>query len=97
MRKAQVSDSRVIVALLSPFLIMILKGFILRLFNPLPNNRIFNETKLIAFEMTVILNVAKITMSFYVRVENTIGKRENAACQGFPKSCSLVLLKVGFV
>ena len=47
--------------------------------------------------MTVILNVAKITMSFYVREENTIGKRENAACQGFPKSCSLVLLKVGFV
>ena len=36
-------------------------------------------------------------MSFYVREENTVGKRENAAYQGFPKSCSLGLLKVGFV
>ena len=37
-----------------------------------------------------------MTISFCVREENTVGKRENAAYQGFPKSCSSGLLKVRF-
>ena len=64
-QKAQVSDSRAIMALLSAFPIMIFTGFILRLFNPLPNNRIFNETKLVAFEMKYTTqNLLRITFSF---------------------------------
>ena len=51
-QKAQVSYSRAIMALLSPFSTKIFKGFIFWLFNLLLNNRIFDETKLVAFEIT---------------------------------------------
>ena len=52
-------------ALLSAFPIMIFTGFILWLFNPLPNNRIFNETKLVAFGMKYTTqNLLRITFSF---------------------------------
>ena len=50
------------------------------------------------------LNVAKITISLFHGVENTVGKGENGGYQhfhlfpqGFPKASFLGLLKVGIV
>ena len=46
-------------------------------FNSLPNAKILNLTKLKAFADD-ILNVTKMMISLYDRVENTVGKGENA-------------------
>ena len=46
-------------------------------FNPLPNNKILDVTKLKAFA-DAKLNFDKITISLLDRVENTVGKGENA-------------------
>ena len=45
--------------------------------NSFPNNNILDETKLKAFADDK-LNVAKMTISHFDRVENTVGKGENA-------------------
>ena len=50
--------------------------------NSLPNNKILDLTKLEAFAADK-LNVAKMTISLFDRVENTGGKRENAGYQHF--------------
>ena len=65
------------------------------LFIPLPNDKILNVTKLKAFAENK-LNISKLTISLFDRVENTVGKGENAGHkhfllfpQCFPKpSCS---------
>ena len=68
--------------------------------NPLPNNKILDFTKLEELEDNKF-KVAKMRISLYDRVENTVGKGENAGYQHFllfpqcfPKSSSL---KVGIV
>ena len=50
--------------------------------NPLPNNKILDVTKLKAFA-DAKLNFDKITISLLDRVENTVGKGENAGYQHF--------------
>ena len=64
-------------------------------FNPLPNNKILDMTKLKAFANNK-LNFAKMVISLFHRVENTGGKGKNAFQKCFPKS-SLRSLKVGIV
>ena len=71
--------------------------------NPLPNDKILDETKLKAFADDK-LNIVKMMNSLYNRVENTVGKGENAGYQHlllfpqcFPKPSSLCSLKVGIV
>ena len=73
------------------------------LFNPLLNNKSLNATKLKAFADDKI-TVAKMRISLFHRVENTVGKGENAGYkhfllfpQCFPKPSSLGALKVGIV
>ena len=51
--------------------------FICHHFDTLPNNKIFDLTKLKAFAYDK-LNVARMTISLLDRVENTVGKEENA-------------------
>ena len=74
-----------------------------KLLNSLPNNKILDETKLSAHADDK-LNVAKMMISLFDGVENTVGKGENAGYQHFllfpqcfPKPSSLGLLKVGIV
>ena len=43
------------------------------------------------------LNVPEMKISIYDRVENMVGKGENAGYQPFPKPSSLGLLKVGIM
>ena len=70
----------------------------------LPINKILEVCKLKAFADDKI-NVTKMTISFFDRVENKCGKGENAVYQHFSfshrvfflKPNSLVLLKVGIV
>ena len=69
--------------------------------NPIPNDKILDMTKLKAFADNK-LNFAKMEISFCDRVENTIGKGENAGYQHFllflhcfSKPSSLGPLKVG--
>ena len=69
----------------------------------LPNNTILDTTRLKAFANDK-LNVAEMKISLYERVENTMGKGENASYQHFllfpqcfPKHSSLGMLKVGIV
>ena len=71
--------------------------------NPLPYDKFLdmNKLKKIADEK---LNITKITISLLDRIENTVGKGENAGYQHFllvlqcfPKPSSLGLLKVGIV
>ena len=50
--------------------------------NPLPNNKILDMTKLKAFADDK-LNVTKMKISLYDRVENTKGEGENAGIQHF--------------
>ena len=50
--------------------------------NPLPNEKILDLTKLKEFADKK-LNVAKMTISLFDRVENTVGKGENAGYQHF--------------
>ena len=51
-------------------------------YNPLPNDKILDVTKLKAFADDK-LNVATMMFSLYDRVENTAGKGENAGNQHF--------------
>ena len=51
-------------------------------FNSSPNDKLLNVTKLKAFAADK-LNVAKMMISLFDRVEKTVGKGENAACQHF--------------
>ena len=71
--------------------------------NFLLNNKILDMTKLKAFPDEK-LNVARMMISSLDRVENTVGKEENACYQHFllflqcfPQPSSLTLLKVGIV
>ena len=71
--------------------------------NSLPNDKIFDLTKLKAFADDK-LNIAIMTFFCSDRVENTVGKGENAGHQHFlrfphcfPKPSSLGSLKVGIV
>ena len=50
--------------------------------NTLPNDKILAVTKLKAFAVEK-LNIAKMTISLLDRVENTVGKGENAGYQHF--------------
>ena len=70
------------------------------LLNSLPNEKILDMTKVKASEDNK-LNVAKMIISLCYRVENTVGKEENAGYQHFllfpqcfPKPISLGSLKV---
>ena len=60
----------------------ILKYVCMQVVNPLANNKIFDMTKFKAFADD-ILKVAKITISPFENVENTVGKGENAGYQHF--------------
>ena len=68
--------------------------------NPLPNNKILEVTKLKSFEDNK-LNVAKMMTSLVDRVENTVGKGENAGYQHFllflhcfPSSMGLLQVRI---
>ena len=50
--------------------------------NPLPNDKILDVTKLKAFAEEK-LNIAKMTISLFDKVKNTVGKGENAGYQHF--------------
>ena len=72
-------------------------------FNPLPNDKFLDLTKLKAFADNN-LNVANMMNFLYDRAENTVEKGENAGYQHFllllqcfPKPSSLGWLKVGTV
>ena len=72
-------------------------------FNSLQNDKILDVTKLKAFADDK-LNMGKMTISLFERVENTVVKGENAGYQYFllfpqcfPKPSSLRSLKVGTV
>ena len=52
-------------------------------FNPLPDGKILDVTKLKAFADDKI-NVAQMMVSVFDRIENTVGKGENAGYQHFP-------------
>ena len=72
-------------------------------FNPFPNDKILDLTELKAFADNK-LNVTKLMSSLYDRVENTVGKGENADYQHFLlfsqyflKPSSLRSFKVGIV
>ena len=74
-----------------------------KIINPLPNNKILDVTKLKAFADDK-LNVARTMISLLDRIENTVGKGENAGYQHFllfpqcfPKPSSLGSLKVRIV
>ena len=69
--------------------------------NPLPNDNFLDMTKLKAFADDK-LEVAKMTISLCGRLENTVGKEENAGYQHFllfpqcfPSPSSLGSLKIG--
>ena len=71
--------------------------------NPLPNDKFLYMTKLKASAYDK-LNVAKMTIPLCDRVENTVGKEENAGYQHFllfpqcfPRPSSLGSLKIGIV
>ena len=77
-----------------------MKAFFL---NPFPNNKILDVTKLKVFADGK-LDIAKMTISLFDRIENTVGKGENAGnqhfllfLQCFPKPSSLGSLKVGIM
>ena len=77
-----------------------MKAFFL---NPFPNNKILDVTKLKVFADGK-LDIAKMTISLFDRIENTVGKGENAGNQHFllfpqcfPKPSSLGSLKVGIM
>ena len=72
-------------------------------FNPLSNDRILDATKLKALADNK-LNGAKMVISLFDKVKNTVRKEENAVYQHFilfqhcfPNPSSLGLLKVGTV
>ena len=55
----------------------------LKAFNPFPHNKILDQTKLKAFADDK-LNVTKIMISVYDRVENIVEKRRNCFYKQFP-------------
>ena len=63
------------------------------MFYPLPKDKILDVTRLKAFADDK-LKIVKMMTSLYNRVDNTVGKGENA---DFPKPFSLGSLKVGIV
>ena len=66
-------------------------------FNPLPNDKILDVTKLKAFADTKS-NIAKMTISLFDRAENTAGYQHFLLFpQCFPKPSFLGSLKVGTV
>ena len=72
-------------------------------FNSLPNNKILDVTKLKAFADDKI-NIAQVKISIFDKVENIVGKGENAGYQHFllfpqcfQKASFLGSLKVGIV
>ena len=72
-------------------------------FNPLPNDKLLDVTIVKAFADDK-LNIVKMMILLCSRVENTVGKGENAGFQRFllfpqcfPKASSLGSLKVGIV
>ena len=79
------------------------ESFFMSTFNSLPNGKNFRLMKFKAFAADK-LNIAKMTIPLFDRVENTVGKGENAGYQHFllfpqcfPKPSSLGSLKVGIV
>ena len=52
------------------------------MFNSLPNDKSFDVTNLKAFADDKFI-VAKMTISLFYRIENTVGKGENAGYQHF--------------
>ena len=73
------------------------------MFNSLPNDKMLDLSKLKVFADDMI-RIIKMTISLFGRVENTVGKGENAGYQhfllfpqSFPKPSSLGSLKVGIV
>ena len=60
----------------------------LYIINPLPDDKVLEGTNLRAFAEDK-LNVTKIMISLYDRVENTVGKGENAGYQHFSISHSV--------
>ena len=72
-------------------------------FNPLPDDKILDMTKLKAYADDK-LNIVKMMISLFNKVENTVEKGENAGCQHFllfpqcfQKPFSLGSFKVGIV
>ena len=66
-----------------------------RMLNPLPNDKVCDETKLKAFADNKS-NVARMTIALFDRAENNVGKGKNAGYQNFlhflqcfPESSSL--------
>ena len=83
--------------------IIVVKGKIAGIFNSLPNDKILDLTELKAFPYHK-LNVAKVRISYFDRVDNTVGKGENPGYQDFllftqcfTKPSSSGSLKVGIV
>ena len=64
--------------------------------NPLPNDKTLDVTKSKAFADKK-LNIAKMMISTFDIVENTLGKGENACYKCFPKPSSLGSLEVWIV
>ena len=60
-------------------------------FNPLPNNKMLDVTKLKAFADDKC-NVVKMTISLLIRIENGVGKEENAGYISFSHSVFQSLL-----
>ena len=57
----------------------------IHVFYPFPNEKILNLTKMKALNVqTNKLNIAKMTISPFDEVENTVDKGENAVYQHFP-------------
>ena len=80
-----------------------LKASLSRSFNSLPNGKILNVTKLKAFADNK-LNIAKMKIFLFDRVENAVAKGENAGYQHFllfpqcfPKPSSLGSIKIRIV
>ena len=78
-----------------------LKYSSLRCLNSLPNDKIFNVSKLKGFADNKI-NVAQMLISMFNKIENIVGKEENAGYQHFllfpqcfQKDSFSGLLKVG--
>ena len=63
-------------------LLFVLKSHFFWAVNPLPNDKILDVTKLKAFSDDK-LNTAKVMICLFDRVENNVGKGENAAYQHF--------------
>ena len=65
--------------MLSIWIRIIKKHVNIELFNPFPNDKILDMTKLNAFADDISQsNIAKMIISLFDREENTVGKGENA-------------------